>query len=119
MPRDSLYLADDAPRFGQDVQREHRKRAIEGPVRIGKRVGIAKLEGDSGIPRPRAGEIEVWRRGVETRCGGHPGLFERQGEAHDRLENAVATMDAGERRELMDVAVAQSDAEKPRQPVTD
>ncbi len=37
-------------------------------------------------------------------------FFEREVEAHDRLEDAVATMDAGERRELMDVAVAQADA---------
>jgi len=41
-------------------------------------------------------------------------FFERQIEARDRLEDAVATMDAGERQELMDVAVAQADAEKPR-----
>lgn len=36
-------------------------------------------------------------------------FFEREIEARDRLEDAVATMDAGERRELMDVAVAQAD----------
>ncbi len=35
-------------------------------------------------------------------------FFEREVEARDRLEEAVATMDAGERRELMDVAVAQA-----------
>ncbi len=46
-------------------------------------------------------------------------FFERQVEARDRLEDAVATMDAGERRELMDVAVAQTDAERPRQPVAE
>lgn len=38
-------------------------------------------------------------------------FFERELEAHDRLEDAVATMDAGERRELMDVAVAQAETE--------
>ena len=41
-------------------------------------------------------------------------FFERELEARDRLEDAVATMDVGERRELMDVAVAQADAEKSR-----
>lgn len=46
-------------------------------------------------------------------------FFERQIDARDRLEDAVATMDAGERRDLMDVAVAQADAEKPRQPVAE
>ena len=38
-------------------------------------------------------------------------FFEREMEASDRLEEAVATMDAGERRELMDVAVAQAEGE--------
>ena len=41
-------------------------------------------------------------------------FFERGVEARDRLEDAVATMDAGERRELMDVAVAQADSESTR-----
>ena len=36
-------------------------------------------------------------------------FFEREVEAHDRLEDAVAAMDAGERRQLMDVAVAQGE----------
>ncbi len=41
-------------------------------------------------------------------------FFERELEARDRLEDAVATMDVGERRELMDVAVAQADDEQSR-----
>ena len=35
-------------------------------------------------------------------------FFAREADASDRLEEAVATMDAGERRQLMDVAVAQA-----------
>ncbi len=38
-------------------------------------------------------------------------FFERGVEARDRLEDTVATMDAGDRRELMDIAVAQADGD--------
>ena len=41
-------------------------------------------------------------------------FFEREIEARDRLEDTVATMDLEERRELMDVAVAQADGESTR-----
>lgn len=44
-------------------------------------------------------------------------FLEREIAAQDGLEEAVATMDAGERRELMDIAVAQADGESRREPV--
>ncbi len=83
---------------------------------------VRRIEGDgTGEPERICNEAakEGWRL-VSTAVTSASALkvsvylfFEREIEARDRLEDAVAAMDAGERRELMDVAVAQADAEEP------